>query len=580
MDCLPNIDLPDDDPALVTATHSTAPLAAETGRTKTAFSVSVSPSDPPLSANMDTQSPGAHASQNLETSETTKQLTGNDPKSTNISNHDNLTLQPFVPRKITRAPSDRRRGQGNQRRRTVHHDNQLQRPVPRDFRKFFLVRASDGGNLSRIDVIRANREIETQLDGKPFKISETRTGTLILEIRNEAQCARAVAIRSLAGIAVTVAEHDRLNERKGTIWYANHFNYDDEQLLQELNRSGVKSIYRTKKKQDNTLVPTPIYILTFECDIPEKVTIGWTQCSVRSYIPKPRRCFKCQAFGHGATTCRRNTGICFNCSEEAHELPCERSPKCINCGDPHPASSRNCHIYKIEEETLATQVKERITYGEARRLVKDRFVKPQTTYAQATQRQTNIQQTTSHQNTPATHEPPRTIRTNDGSTQTEPDNTISSDNPSQPPTEHDTTRSKSKDQKPRSSSISCKPQQGGTVYTLPARKRPQSNSSSPGSPDHPKSTKKPTLSTDVDETRSRNRPPTDTGRRPSLEDRRSQLLKQYPVPSYAPTVLPPTVPPPMVHTRPWEQRNKKHEPAKNVSPTKPKEKDKKRLFYN
>lgn len=309
---------------------------------------------------------------------------------------DNLTLQPYeTPRDGNRGRGARGRGKqsGRRRRPSVNWRDTI---FPDDsktanFKKFFIVKARNTDNLSRIDVIRANKDIETRLGGKPAKITETRSGTLILEVRNEQQSRAAPLIVSLADIPVIVEEHARLNESKGTIWYANSFGYDDEQLLEELTQFGVKAVYRTKRKQNNVLLPSPIYILTFDaCVLPEKVSIGWSQCSVRSYIPRPRRCFKCQAFGHGANTCRKEIAICFNCAEETHELPCNRPANCPNCEEAHPATYISCVAYKMEAEILATQVKERITYGEAKKQVRDRFVKPQTSFAVTAQRPRDV----------------------------------------------------------------------------------------------------------------------------------------------------------------------------------------------
>ena len=508
-----------------------------------------------------------------------------------------LTLKPYVPG-VSRAPSDTQDNRRRRpRRRTVfergHTEPAQARPVPRDFKKFFLVKATNDGNLSRIDVIRANRELEERLGGKPAKVTETRTGTLILEVRNELQSRAAPTITSLAGIEVTVVEHERLNESKGTIWYANHYDYNDEQLLDELKQFGVKAIYRTRKRQNNVLVPTSIYILTFDtCILPEKISIGWTHCTVRTYVPRPRRCFKCQGFGHGAGSCRRETGLCVNCSEDVHELPCTRPPKCSNCHDSHPASSMNCSVYKMEEEILATQTRDRITYGEARRQVRGRFVRPRTTYAEITRlpqsQAPRTSQPSTSNNVATTRAPPREI-----STQTE------QVEESIPVTTSEATSasaaSKYRFKSVQPASTSCKPPTNAVVVNVPQRKRSQPGSPSSGSPDKEKNFKKPALPQtreeipsrrhSVSDTKSRgaNGRPTqeerdrdrdkdkdknkdkdkDKGIKPHLTEYQRQLLKAYPVPDYAPTFLPP-----VVQTRTWDQSGRtqnKNKPAPSAA---------------
>ncbi|XP_018020253.1 uncharacterized protein LOC108676648 [Hyalella azteca] len=239
-------------------------------------------------------------------------------------------------------------------------DENLNEPQPsgppqKQYNKFYTISANNGCHLSSIDVIAANREIENTLKGKPTKINETRSGTLLVEVTNCQQSRTITTIKSLAGVPVTVAAHERLNESRGTIWYPNRPNYPDEDLLAELSQYGVKAVYRTKRREHGVLVPTPVYVLTFDgCHLPGHVAVGWTRCQVRQYIPKTRRCFNCQVFGHGASSCRQQTGTCVNCAREQHDLPCTYPAKCSNCKLPHPASSNTCHFYKMEEEIIAT----------------------------------------------------------------------------------------------------------------------------------------------------------------------------------------------------------------------------------
>ena len=517
-----------------------------------------------------------------------------------------LTLKPYVPG-VSRAPSDthdnRRR---RPRRRTAfdggHIETSRARPVPREFKRFFIVKALNDGNLARIDVIKANREMEEQLGGKPTKITETRTGALILEVRNELQSRAAPTITSLAGINVAVTEHERLNESKGTIWYANHYNYDDEQLLEELKQFGVKSVYRTRKKQNNVLVPTPVYILTFDsCLLPERISIGWTQCSVRTYVPRPRRCFKCQGFGHGAGACRRETGRCVNCSGDVHELPCTRPPKCSNCNEPHPASSTNCSTYKMEEEILATQTRERITYGDARRQVRGRFVRPRTTYAEMARLPQDPAPQTARpstlRNVATSRAPIREIATqtddrdkdtplptseaavrDEDTSLPASETTVRDEDPPLPASETATDPAstkfhfKSLQAKP----TSCKPNPNAVVVTVPQRKRAQPGSPSSGSPDKPTTFKKPSLPKTREEGPSRRHSDSDTKRqwtdapptqedkdkrnKPSLTEHQRQLLKAYHVPSYAPKP-----PPPVVQTRTWDQSGRNQNKNKSTT---------------
>jgi hypothetical protein len=87
-------------------------------------------------------------------------------------------------------------------------------PPQKQYNKFYTISASNGCHLSSIDVIAANRVIGNTLKGKPTKINETRCGTLLVEVTNYQQSR---TITTLAGVPVTVAAHERLNESRGTI---------------------------------------------------------------------------------------------------------------------------------------------------------------------------------------------------------------------------------------------------------------------------------------------------------------------------------------------------------------------------
>ena len=105
---------------------------------------------------------------------------------------------------------------------------------------------------------------------------------------------------------------------------------------------------------------------------------------MKPFIPRPRRCFYCQEFGHVVTSCRlKDQGkpsICKNCGEEEHGI-CTRISKCIHCGSNHPASSFECDVYLFEKEVQATRTKERISFAEAKEKVLTKFIRPGISFA-------------------------------------------------------------------------------------------------------------------------------------------------------------------------------------------------------
>ena len=57
--------------------------------------------------------------------------------------------------------------------------------------------------------------------------------------------------------------------------------------------------------RNNEKRPTVTFYLTFQgTSLPWKVRLGFERFDVDLYIPFPRRCFKCQKYGHNSRTCR------------------------------------------------------------------------------------------------------------------------------------------------------------------------------------------------------------------------------------------------------------------------------------
>ncbi|GBN71715.1 hypothetical protein AVEN_270916-1, partial [Araneus ventricosus] len=103
--------------------------------------------------------------------------------------------------------------------------------------------------------------------------------------------------------------------------------------------------------------------------------------SVRTYIPNPLRCFKCQRFGHSKTSCR-GTLTCARCAEVGHKsTDCTRTEKCVNCKGEHTSFSRNCSAWKQEKEIISIKNKKKqISYPEARKLVNSQTPTPGNSY--------------------------------------------------------------------------------------------------------------------------------------------------------------------------------------------------------
>ena len=92
---------------------------------------------------------------------------------------------------------------------------------------------------------------------------------------------------------------------------------------------------------------------------PAQADLGWQTCRLMPYVPEPRRCYKCQKFGHTAKFCKKQQPVCPVCSEEHQYEECTNKdrPKCANCTGTHSASYRKCTKY-IEVKKILTRVSE------------------------------------------------------------------------------------------------------------------------------------------------------------------------------------------------------------------------------
>ena len=239
-----------------------------------------------------------------------------------------------------------------------------------NYKKFFLMKDPNNEPLwPKLNTLEANRELIRNIKGEPKRITELKNGSLLIEVMNKEQSIKIKQIKKLNNIDVVVNEHNSLNSTKGTIYSTRFVSIDDDELLEDLAKYNVTELYKIKKKTNNELTNTGVMILTFDsCTLPENVKLGWTALPVRTYIPRPRQCYKCWRFNHSSKSCRALGDMCPNCGEEGHtRLSCKTPTNCANCDGAHTANDRNCPLYKIETETLAYQTKEKVSYQEAKK---------------------------------------------------------------------------------------------------------------------------------------------------------------------------------------------------------------------
>ncbi|XP_064464350.1 uncharacterized protein LOC135375606 [Ornithodoros turicata] len=120
-------------------------------------------------------------------------------------------------------------------------------------------------------------------------------------------------------------------------------------------------------RRDGKEITTKHIILSFQLHkLPTTIKAGYLNCHVRPYVPNPRRCFKCQHFGHGSQVCRGQE-TCPKCSGTDHPAEsCRYQVRCANCKGDHPVYSRSCPRLKDEKEILRIKAEQNISYKDAK----------------------------------------------------------------------------------------------------------------------------------------------------------------------------------------------------------------------
>ena len=230
--------------------------------------------------------------------------------------------------------------------------------------------------------------------GKILRCDKLRDGSLEVEFESGSEASRALlsttfvysvrdkGVKRDAVLPITVSPHRSKNFRKGIITCYDLRDTSNDEIAEGLASFGVVEASKILTKRRGNTIPTNSVILTFDStDLPSAVTVGYTRVRVRTYIPNPMRCFKCQRFGHPKTRCD-NRPVCAKCSSTEHlDDACDADTlRCANCGDAHASYDRTCPTYLKEKEISAIKATRNISFREAREAYNQSH--PAVTYAQ------------------------------------------------------------------------------------------------------------------------------------------------------------------------------------------------------
>ena len=206
--------------------------------------------------------------------------------------------------------------------------------------------------------------------GERLRAKFTRQGDLLMFCPSQREAEQLLTIQTISGVEVEVSRPPHLNRSQGSIWAPELTHHDTEDLQRGFQSQGVTEVFRPRNPK--------VLILTFNSNrVPEEVFAAFLRYPVRVVIPLPRRCTRCQRYGHKVGSCRAPQEVCAMCGGEGHSEPwCEAATAtCPVCGGPHAASDPLCPIWRRERRVQAL-IAEGWAPGDARRRAEEEGDEP------------------------------------------------------------------------------------------------------------------------------------------------------------------------------------------------------------
>jgi hypothetical protein len=206
--------------------------------------------------------------------------------------------------------------------------------------------------------------------GNVKSAKKLRNGSVLIEVESQLMATRALAMANWLGTDIRVSAHRSLNSSRGVIRCRDLRDCSDEEVLEALRSQAVIGIKHVQAKKDGKLEPTNTFILNFSTPAPPKfVRAAYMRIPVEIYVPNPLRCFNCQKYGHGKSTCNRRA-VCAKCAQEGHlDDACPNAPHCANCSGDHSSYSKDCQEWGKQKEISRIKFERNIPFGEAKKIV-------------------------------------------------------------------------------------------------------------------------------------------------------------------------------------------------------------------
>lgn len=156
----------------------------------------------------------------------------------------------------------------------------------------------------------------------------------------------------------------------------------DDEFLKANMRSACKIVEARRIKRrvasegEVEYVPTRSVRMVFEGrSLPSHVVLFSTRIQVSPFVPNTNVCFNCFRVGHIGRSCK-GSGRCLHCGKNKHDnsVACDGknspTPRCINCGGQHLATSFSCPEVVMHRSAVTLAATENISISDARNRLK------------------------------------------------------------------------------------------------------------------------------------------------------------------------------------------------------------------
>lgn len=161
--------------------------------------------------------------------------------------------------------------------------------------KFFIVKSiSPGSSFAKLNPFWIKKGIDA-ITMDIERVSKFQEDSLLVLTKSERGSLTLIKAKKFSNnMDIEVLAHPTLNNIQGIIFCPDLNSMDSESIRPQ----GIVNVHQMTKMINHIRKAIGLYVITFEAQkLPQYLKIGFSTVKVRTYIPNPLRCMRCQKFG-------------------------------------------------------------------------------------------------------------------------------------------------------------------------------------------------------------------------------------------------------------------------------------------